>query len=134
MLKVDVPYGLHDTKITEFLVERSGIILYFANGIYTLFNNREVSLTRPFFMRLYICYFAADRCYEHIEILQYKKNRYFEVPTDQFIKDVKTSGFDIDMDYYAPFSRSMLIRGFVGKMKTDMIVTEIKTMSVSFQE
>lgn len=133
MLKVDVPYGLHDTKINEFLIEKSGIIFYFGNGIYTLFNNKEISLTKPCFMQLEVFDFALDNCYEHVEILQYRKNKYFEVSIDKFVRDVKFLGFDIDIDYYSPFSCSMLIRGFVGKMKTDIIITDIKEISISFK-
>lgn len=134
MLKIDIPYGLHDTTINEFLIEKSSIILCFHNGVYTLFNDKEVSLTKSCFVQLEICGFTLNNCYEHLEILQYKKNKYFEISIEQLIKDVKILGFNVDIDFYSPFSRSILIRGFMGRMKTDIIISDIKGISISFKE
>lgn len=41
-------------------------------------------------------------------------------------------GFDIDIDYYSSFAKSMLLRGFIGKIKTDIMITDINKISIIF--
>lgn len=132
MLNKDVPYGLHDTQINQLLIEQSSIKLYFNRGVYQLSNDKEIALTPSCFIQLEICNFTFNNCHEHLEIIHYKRKKYFEGSIDKFIHNVKNMGFDIDIDYYSSFAKSMLLRGFIGKIKTDIMITDINKISIIF--
>lgn len=127
-------YGLHDTKISCLKIIDNGLALIFNNGIYQLENKKEYVLTNPCKLVLKIMYFSPLRLYEHIEVIVYKKSKFYEMRFLEFVDILNRNSFDIDDVMYSPFSRSILVKGFVDKYKINFVISEIEDIEVQFFE
>lgn len=125
-------YGLHDTKLNNLETKELGVVLYFDNGIYSLDNGKETNLTESCKIEIEIECFSKFKTFEHIEIFAIHKNKIKEISIDEFSKMLQKAAFDIVMDYISTFSNALLLKGFIGKYKIELKISDIKNIKFLF--
>lgn len=127
-----IEYGLHDTAVNEIVIEETGLTLLFREGVYILDDtSKETSLSKPCKMIIHIEDFDKNRPFEHCSFYLCNKKHFSEVEFSDIKKLMLKNRFDIDLDFYSPFARAISIRGYIGKYKAEIMITEIQ--SVEFE-
>lgn len=124
-----IKYGLHDTAFDFIEINSDGITLLFADGVYFLDENgKEVSLSKECRLKLTIDNFNSENLSEHITVTKVHKNKVQEIEMIDFINKLKNNRFDIYLDFYSDFSRSILLKGYLSKNKFEIIMSEINNI------
>lgn len=128
-------YGFHDAEIKAININDYGLVMHFDDGIYNLKIQKEDTLTKPCQLIFKIKNFLPLKLYEHVEIIAYKKNKFYEVPLNRLVDTItKYGSLDVDNVYTSSFTNAVLIKGYVGKIKIDFFITEILSVEVQFLE
>ena len=130
MFEKTVDYGLHDTLVHDIEVEENGVSLSFREGVYELSGEgKEISLTKPCKMCITVENFDKTDLYAHCSFYKCRKNRYAEIGYSELKTLLGTNPFEIDLDYYSPFARAVLLRGHIGAYRIEMQITEVQTIA-----
>lgn len=127
-------YGLHDTEINEISVTDKGIGLFFADGVYRLDDSgKETVLTPKCSLLIAIRDFDRNHLFEHIEIVLHEKKTVKEISLARLQDMLEDAGsISLDMDFYSQFSAAMLLKGYIGKNKLEITVSEIEGIEYLF--
>lgn len=129
MVQKYIDYCLHDTSVSDIIIEEYGLTLLFREGVYKLDGaGKETNLTSPCEMNIFIEDFDSNRLYEHCDFYKCHKKHFTEVSLSDIKKLLIKNHFDIDLDFYSPFARAISIRGYIGKYMVEMRITEIKSI------
>ena len=130
MFEKILDYGLHDTLVHDIVMEESGVTLLFREGVYELSGEgKEIALTEPCKMRLTVENFDTTDLYAHCSFYQCCKNRYAEIGFSEMKALLANDPFEIDLDYYSPFARAVLLRGHIGAYLIEVQITEVQTIA-----
>jgi hypothetical protein len=119
-------YCLHDTEISKLEIFEKGFVINFANGVYKTEKGKETQRTHSCNLILTIETFDRDNIYEHLEITRCKRQRCSEIEYDKFLKYLKKDAFKIVDQFCSFFSNSILLKGFIGKQKVEIIFSDIQ--------
>ncbi len=123
-------YGLHDACITHVSIKNSDVILHFEGGVYQLDENgKETSLT-PACQLIIKC--VDDNFDQHIIIERCYKRKKSEIGIEIYQKLMSENVFDIDIDYYSLFAKSILLKGYIGKDQINVIISDISGIEIIF--
>lgn len=132
MQNFNMNYGLHDTLITAVKTKANELILSFGEGVYCLDENgRETHLTP---MCQLVIKFMNNSMDQHIIIERRYKKKINEISIPEFFKLMENDRFDIDIDYYSPFAKSIMLLGYIGKYQINLILSEISEFRVLILE
>ena len=129
MFEKCVEYGLHDTTVNDILIEEYGLTLLFRDGVYLLNDEgKETRLSKSCAMHVYVEDFDSARLFEHCSFYKYHKNRFSEIEFADIKKLLLKNSFHVDLDFYSPFARAILIRGYIGKYMIEVQISEVKSI------
>ena len=130
MGKLNLKYGFHDTSVTDVKAEADTFILSFESGVYCLDKNgKETNLT-PYCQ--IVIKFSDKHIDQHVIIEQRYKGNYHEINISDFFLSVENNKFDIVIDYYSPFAKSIVLSGYVGKYQMNLVLSEIDEVAINF--
>lgn len=131
MFEKRLEYGLHDTFVHDIAIEENGVSLFFREGVYESDGEgKENFLTQPCKMVLTVENFDKENIFAHCSFYKCRKNRYAEIDFSEMKSLLSKSPFEIDLDFYSPFARAVLLRGRIGAHGIEMQVTEVQTVAL----
>lgn len=129
MFEKNINYGLHDTSVHGISIEDGGLSFSFENGVYILNDEgRETVLSNPCKMLISIENFDKNSIFEHCSFYKCRKNRIYEVDFADIQKLLLKNCFSIDSDFYSPFLRAISLRGYIGKYRAEILITEVRSV------
>ena len=132
MFEKYIEYGLHDTSVSDIIIEENGLTFLFQEGVYILNDaGIETSLSKPCKMCIKIEYFDKNSLFEHCSFYKCHKKHFSEVEFSIIKKLLSKNRFNIDLDFYSPFARAISLRGYIGKYLAEIRITEI--LSIQFE-
>ena len=84
--------------------------------------------------RIYASFILAEELGETAAEIRkplYKGN-YHEINISDFCMSVENNKFDIVIDYYSPFAKSIVLSGYVGKYQMNLVLSEIDEVAINF--
>lgn len=128
-------YGLHDTEINNIYCVDSKFVLLFNSGIYYLDSDcKEINRSPACKMCIYIDNLNVSNIFQYIEITKIYRNKCKEMSYNQFMNELLENPFQIILDYYSEFAKSLLFRGYISKYKIEFIISDIKDINFMFEE
>lgn len=125
--------SLHDSILNQILITENGIKLIFNNGIYkTDSNGIQTELTNKCCMNIKINEFDSKNLFQHIEIYKIYKKKVTEINYQELSNLLNVYYFDIDDEFYSQFSKSLLLVGFIEKIKIIFKISEIENTSFEY--
>lgn len=126
-------YGLHDCKIDNTYFECGKIILNFNSGLYKLDSSgNETDLTIGCKMVVEVEETDPDSICDHITINRIIQRKEKELDFEDFANTVDEFGFDIDIHFYSNFCNTILLKGYIGNGKYEMVISEVKRIDFLF--
>ncbi|MDE6356400.1 MAG: hypothetical protein K2L67_04060 [Clostridia bacterium] len=96
-------------------------------------DGKETEKTQKCMMSLKISGFNPIAAYEHITVYRFKGTKFKEISFNDFCELVKANGFEIHLDYYCDFAKSILLKGDMGKFGIEISLTEVAEINYIFQ-
>ena len=122
-------YCLHDTLLSNIVVEKFGLALIFEKGIYSLSREgKEDGLTSECVVKISIDNFKIDSVLQHLQIFKQRKNRIKEISIRELQRMILMSAFIIEDTFWSDFSKGLIIKGNVNKFFVELKITEINTI------
>lgn len=125
-------YGFHDTAITNILLSDKKLSMFFPNGVYLLDEKGKESVLTKRCRVDFLFNSYSDSAEDNVSIWFFGKRK--EISIDRFRKRLGKEKFEILFDYYSPFARSVLFKGYVGKISVDFIVDDISAVNFVFDD
>lgn len=124
-------YSFHDTRINKICLLEDGIVFYLNQGLYSINAKKsENSKTPPCKVVISIDNFNKEKPFQHIEVVKQYKVIVKEINFDVLLNMMRKKAFDIYLDYYCMFSRSIKIEGAIDKSKIDITIFDIKSIDI----
>lgn len=132
MFEFNKKYGFHDTAITDILLSDEKLSIFFPNGVYLLDENGKESVLTKSCRVDFLFNSYPDSSSDSVSIWFFGKRK--KISIDKFRKRLGKEKFEILFDYYSPFARSVLFKGYVGKISVDFIVDDISAVNFVFDD
>ncbi len=124
-------YGFHDASISKIEIDSDSLSFVFNDGVYCLENGKEIKKTDKCKVILKLLKFN-DPLDNYIELYKIRRNHYKAITLQDLIELLKNCKFDITDLYLSNFSQSILLVGYIGKLKISFSVCDIKESELQF--
>lgn len=122
-------YGLHDCRISRVVIGTNKLIFVFDSGVYELNHvGRECCLSHFSEMTLEFEDLVCNAFDDYIDIYTVYRDRVKEISLIEFIKMVEKFKFDVCINFYSNFCNTVLLKGFIGKKKCEISLSQIKSI------
>lgn len=133
MFEKYIEYGLHDTAADDIVLEDNGLVFIFGEGVYILDGEgKETVLSAPCKMSVTVENFDKNSLFEHCVFYKCLFGRFSEVDFAEIKSLLQKNRFDIDLDFYSPFARTISLKGHIGKYMVEIQIGEIQ--AITFEE
>ena len=121
-------YCFHDTVVTAVSPTDSGLTFFFADGLYRSGTDER---TPPATMEIAVIGgFDRAKAWEHVEILQIRRQKIKEIDLAALVSAVQKEGFSLENGYASPFGPAFLLAGYVGKYRILVKITELQAIRI----
>lgn len=126
-------FGFHDTLIDKIEVRNNEITLFFEEGIYRINGGKEIEKTNNCKANLKICNYN-EPLDNFVDIISLKRKKAKEITLTCLIDMLNKNKFDIIDSYLSDFSQSILIFGYIGKLRISLSISGIEESEIIFKK
>ena len=120
-------YGLHDTSISNLIIDNFSVSFQFNEGVYILdATNKETIKTDKIYLKIYVENFAEENIFQHLSCRFFKRGKILELGIDEFINKIKPLHNFIINVYYSEFNNELLIMGSLDGYDYEFIIENVE--------
>ena len=128
-------YGLHDCKANALSFVNGDFIFDFPFGVYALDQSgHEKEVTQRCKLIVSLKEIYKDDFFNHISISCQKKKKAIDISFERTVQLIQKFGFDIDINFYAPFCNTILLKGYIGKSMCEIEISEVEKIEFIFED